>query len=247
MQIEFNSPERLDGSAALGMPYEAAEGVTARVLGQQDIPAAYGLRHKVFARELRWVPQSDDGLEHDVYDAQAKHFGVFRDRKILSYLRLVSPEHRYMLEKEFRALVSPDHDIRKAPDTREVSRLCVSFDERGTKVPTSIGSLGVSMLLYRQVYQWCVPNKVRYLYLVVEYKVLRLLKMFGFPCVLVGEPTRMPDGVTAAAAIMDWREFEAKNLLSRPELVDWFNQDPEYRGGLLPPPPGAYSGRQVSL
>lgn len=247
MQIEYTPRERLDGGVTLGSPYEAAAGVAARVLQPQDVTAAYGLRHKVFAQELRWVPLGDDGLEHDVYDAHAKHFGVFRDRKILSYLRLVSPEHRYMLEKEFRALVSSDHDIRKAPDTREVSRLCVSFEERGTKVQTSIGSMGVSMLLYRQVYQWCVPNQVRYLYLVVEYKVLRLLKMFGFPCVLVGEPTRMPDGVTAAAAIMDWREFEAKNLLSRPELVDWFNQDQEYRGGLLPPRPAAYSGHQVSL
>jgi acyl homoserine lactone synthase len=247
MQIEYNTGERLDNGIPLGLPYASAQDVTARVLQARDVPSAYGLRHKVFAQELRWVPQSDDGLERDVYDAHALHFGVFRDRKILSYLRLVSPEHRYMLEKEFRALVSPDHDIRKAPDTREVSRLCVSFDERGTKVRTSLGSLGVSMLLYRQVYQWCVPNKVRYLYLVVEYKVLRLLKMFGFPCVLVGEPTRMPDGVVAAAAIMDWREFEAKNLLARPELVEWFNQDPEYRDGLLPPPPAAYSERQVSL
>ncbi len=247
MQIEYNTGERLDNGIPLGLPYASAQDVTARVLQARDVTSAYGLRHKVFAQELRWVPQSDDGLERDVYDAHALHFGVFRDRKILSYLRLVSPEHRYMLEKEFRALVSPDHDIRKAPDTREVSRLCVSFDERGTKVRTSLGSLGVSMLLYRQVYQWCVPNKVRYLYLVVEYKVLRLLKMFGFPCVLVGEPTRMPDGVVAAAAIMDWREFEAKNLLARPELVEWFNQDPEYQDGLLPPPPAAYSERQVSL
>lgn len=247
MQIVYNSRERLDGGVALGLPYEIGEDVTARVLRTQDVEDAYRLRHEVFAKELRWVPLGDDGLEHDVYDAQAKHFGVFRDRKLLSYLRLVSPEHRYMLEKEFRALVSPDHDIRKAPDTREVSRLCVSFDERGTKVRTSIGSIGVSMLLYRQVYQWCIPNKVRYLYLVVEYKVLRLLKMFGFPCVLVGEPTRMPDGVVAAAAIMDWREFEAKNQLARPELLDWFNQDPEYRDGLPPLPPAAYSGRQVSL
>ncbi|EKO40660.1 MAG: N-acyl-L-homoserine lactone synthetase [Solidesulfovibrio magneticus str. Maddingley MBC34] len=247
MQIEYSSRERLGSGVALGLPYEAADAVTARVLQARDVTAAYGLRHEVFAKELRWVPQSDDGLEHDVYDAHAKHFGVFRDRKMLSCLRLVSPEHRYMLEKEFRSLVSPDHDIRKAPDTREVSRLCVSFDERGTKVRTSIGVISVSMLLYRQVYQWCIPNKVRYLYLVVEYKVLRLLKMFGFPCVLVGEPTRMPDGVTAAAAIMDWREFEAKNLLARPELVDWFNQDQEFQGALPPRRPAAYSGRQVFL
>lgn len=199
------------------------------IIKNDTMVSAYRLRHQVFCEELRWVPWSDDGLERDVYDAHAEHFGVYKQGSVLSYLRLVSPNYRYMLEKEFSSLVGPDHAIRKNSDTREVSRLCVRSNERSTKIKTEIGSVGVSMLLYRSVYQWCVAREVRYLYLVVEYKVLRLLKIFGFPCELIGEPTRMPDGVVAAAAIMDWRDFEEKNLWKRPELVHWFSRSQEYQ------------------
>ena len=202
-----------------------------------DMIQAYHLRHGVFAEELAWVPCSENGLEADSYDNHAEHFGVFQNKSLLAYLRLVMPTHRFMLEKEFACLVSADHHIRKANDTCEVSRLCVKPDERATKVHTDIGSMGISMFLYRQVYKWCGQFGVRYLYLVVEYKVYRLLSMLGFPCSLVGEPTRMPDGVVAVAAIMDWREFEKRNELNRPKLIDWFNQPQAYQGVLLPQRP----------
>ena len=197
-----------------------------------EIEQAYRLRHEVFSGELAWVPISSDGREVDAYDVHAEHFGVFRNHRIASYLRLVMPDYRFMLEKEFSCLVSPDHEIRRASDTCEVSRLCVSQNERGTKVDTTIGHIGVSMFLYRSVYQWCIRYGVRHLYLVVEHRVYRLLSMLGFPCSLVGEPTRMPDGVVAVAAVMDWRKFEEVNGRKRPALMSWFNQSRSFRGGL---------------
>lgn len=197
-----------------------------------EIEQAYRLRHEVFSKELAWVPISSDGREVDAYDVHAEHFGVFRNHCIASYLRLVMPGYRFMLEKEFSCLVSPGHEIRKASDTCEVSRLCVSHDERGTKVDTAIGHIGVSMFLYRSVYQWCIRYGVRHLYLVVEHRVFRLLSMLGFPCSLVGEPTRMPDGVVAVAAVMDWRKFEEVNGRKRPALISWFNQSQAFQGGL---------------
>jgi acyl homoserine lactone synthase len=208
-------------------------GISARNIGYQDeIEQAYRLRHKVFSGELAWVPATSDGREVDIYDEHAEHFGVFRNKRIVSYLRLVMPSYRFMLEKEFSCLVSKDHEIVKTSDTCEVSRLCVSLGERGTKVDTSIGRIGVSMFLYRSAYRWCVRYGVRHLYLVVEHRVYRLLSMLGFPCSLVGEPTRMPDGVVAVAAKMDWREFEEINRSKRPALLSWFNQSQAFRGGL---------------
>jgi N-acyl-L-homoserine lactone synthetase len=202
------------------------------IVSCNEIEQAYRLRHEVFSKELTWVPAASDGREVDAYDENAEHFGVFRNHKILSYLRLVMPSYRFMLEKEFSCLVSPGHEIRKSSDTCEVSRLCVSDVERGTKVESPVGKVGVSMLLYRSVYQWCIRYGVRHLYLVVEYRVYRLLSMLGFPCALVGEPTRMPDGVVAVAALMDWRRFEEINWSRRPELVSWFNQSQAFQGGL---------------
>jgi acyl homoserine lactone synthase len=234
MRIEYGNNECLKRGIEYKQSFEPVHKVDARVICDDTIWLAHRLRHKVFAEELGWVPWNDNSLEQDVYDGYAEHFGVFRNTQLLSYLRLVTPDYRFMLEKEFSDLVSPGYIIRKANDTREVSRLCVSFEERATKIHTEIGSLGVSMFLYRRVYQWCVEFKVRYLYLVVEYKVFRLLNMLGFPCTLIGEPTRMPDGVMAAAAIMDWRDFEDRNFFKRPELMGWFNQYQAHQDELPP-------------
>jgi N-acyl-L-homoserine lactone synthetase len=202
------------------------------IVYQNEVEQAYRLRHEVFSGELGWVPKASDGREVDSYDEHAEHFGVYRNHELLSYLRLVMPSYRFMLEKEFSCLVSSDHEIIKTSDTCEVSRLCVSSGERGTRIDSPIGMVGVSMLLYRSVYQWCVRFGVRHLYLVVEHRVYRLLSMLGFPCSLVGKPTRMPDGVVAVAAIMDWREFEEINRRKRPELVSWFSQSQAFQGGL---------------
>lgn len=204
----------------------------ANIVCHDDMAQAYHLRHRVFAEELGWVPRCESGLEMDAYDSHAEHFGVFRAGRLLSYLRLVMPSHRFMIEKEFAGLVSMDHRIRKESDTCEVSRLCVRSDERATKVHTGIGPMNLSMLLYRRVYQWCAGFGVRFLYLVVEHKIFRLLSMLGFPCSLVGEPTKMPDGVVAVAAMMDWREFEDRNALKRPQLIEWFNRSQASPDGL---------------
>lgn len=185
----------------------------------------YHLRHDVFSKELRWVSEKNDELEIDEYDAAAVNFGVFDGaEKLCAYLRLLLPGRRFMLEKEFSQLVSPGHEIRKEEDTAEVSRLCVSPEARSSLVRSDEGAYSVSMLLYKGVYHWCLRRGVRFLYLVVEQRVLRLLKAKGFPCRPVGEPTEMPDGVIAVAGMMDWREFEEINGLKRPAMFSWFSR-----------------------
>lgn len=212
---EFRNGIGLDSQHRININ-DYIENIQAMRIQQSWMAHAYHLRHEVFAKELRWVPRNNKGIEFDVYDGHAEHFGVFRNTSILSYLRLVTPSYGYMLEKEFSNLVSPYHSLRKEDDTREVSRLCVKSDERSTKVQTEIGPVGLSILLYQSVYNWCIQSKVRYLYLVVEYKVYRLLRIFGFPCMQIGNPTEMPDGVVAVAAMMDWREFEDTNERKEP-------------------------------
>lgn len=129
-----------------------------------------------------------------------------------------------MLEREFLSLVGIKHEIRKEYDTVEVSRLCVAPEARSNVVSINFGIHRISMLLYKGVYHWCIRNNIRYLYLVVEYKIYRLLKAKGFPCKRIGEPQTMPDGVTAVATIMDWREFESLNTVKRPDMLRWFTQ-----------------------
>lgn len=186
---------------------------------------AYHLRHRVFCHELGWVPQKENAREMDEYDNRAIFLGVFDEKdRLLAFLRLIMPRMTFMLEKEFSLLVGPEHKIRKEDDTVEVSRLCVAPEARGYKISGNFGSRSISMLLYKCVYHWCIRMNIRYLYLVVEKKIYRLLHLNGFPCKIIGKPKTMPDGVIAVAAIMDWREFEIFNKIKRPKILKWFTQ-----------------------
>jgi len=186
---------------------------------------AYHLRHRIFCRELKWVPGREDLLETDDYDEYAVSFGVFdRESRLAAYLRLIMPQRPFMLEKEFLPLVGPGHRIRREDDRAEISRLCVAPEARRSRVVSSSGAYGVSMFLFKGVYHWCVDNGIRHLYAVTEEKVYRLFCAKGFPYRLIGEPTRMADGVTAMAVIMDWREFETLNASRRPRMLRWFTQ-----------------------
>ena len=186
---------------------------------------AYRLRHRVFCHELGWVPKTENEQEVDRYDHRAIFLGVFNEKgRLLAFVRLILPQATFMLEREFSLLVGPGHKIRKEDDTVEVSRLCVDPEARDCMVSGSFGSQSLSMLLYNGIYHWCVRENIRYLYLVVEQKIYRLLHLKGFPCKIIGKPKTMPDGVIAVAATMDWQEFKILNEIKRPKILKWFTQ-----------------------
>jgi len=190
-----------------------------------DLQKAYQLRHLIFAEELGWVSKTEAGLELDDYDKNASAFGVFDKMNNLSaYMRLIMAGKQFMMEKEFSFLVSPEHHLKKGMDTAEVSRLCVAPGARNDTVSGNFGLHSTSIFLLKGVYQWCLKNRVDYLYAVTEEKIYRLYRAKGFPFKLIGEPKQMPDGVIAAALIMDWREFETLNKLKRPRMFRWFCQ-----------------------
>ncbi len=192
---------------------------------EDEILQSYSLRHRIFCEELKWVPPSKDLLETDKYDNAAVLFGVFDEHnKLIAYLRLILSDRTYMLENEFSFLVQSDHKIRKETDTAEVSRLCMSPEARTDFVSGNFGMHSISMLLYKGLYHWCAQNNIRYIYLVVEYRLIRLLRTKGFPCRIIGQPVIMPDGIIAVAGVMDWRDFESINSVKRPTMLGWFSQ-----------------------
>lgn len=202
------------------------------ITSHKEKTMAHRLRHKVFSQELGWVPQTSNSLEIDAYDEKAVFFGVFDEyQNLKAFLRIVTPRNTFMMEKEFPYLLKQNYEVRKENDTVEISRLCVAPEARTEKSSGNFGVHSVSMMLYKGVYHWCLKNSVRYLYLVVEEKVYRLLCARGFPCKLVGDPKVMPDGVVAVAAMLDWREFEDISMIKRPKMFAWFKQN---QSSLLP-------------
>ncbi len=197
--------------------------VVQTIIDDRDKAQAHRLRHRIFCDELKWVLHSTNDMESDEYDRNAVFFGVFdENRNLVSFLRLIMPGRQFMMEKEFLSLVDPGHRIRKERDTAEISRLCVAPEARYYHKAGNFDVHKISLVLFKGVYQWCMLNKIRYLYAVTELKVYRLYCLKGFPYRLIGKPIRMPDGVTVVAVMLDWYAFETMNAVKRPAFFDWF-------------------------
>jgi len=212
----------------------------------EEICQAYRLRHQIFAEALHWVPTCTSRLETDDYDIHAQHFGVFDKDELLCYLRLITPGKPFMIEQEFNSLISKDHIIRKMDDTGEVSRLCISPHVRTNRVPIGTYIHSISIILFKSLYHWCKINGIRYLYIVVAHKVLRMLNIIGVPCKPVGTQKVMPDGIIALAAIIDCRDIEIKNAIRKPTAFQWLSQIQSNPMKLPPPVREAYLPPQVS-
>ena len=184
---------------------------------------AYRLRHKIFVDELSWVKPQKNNLEIDVFDdKQMVPLGVFDSaNRIIAHVRITLPQRSFMMEEEFPELI--DTPICKMNTTVEVSRVCTEMASRKTKIITPYGNMDISLLLYKGLYCWCCSNRINDVCMVIENKLLRLLKISGFPCRKLGKIVIMPDGVSAVAAKVSWREFAMLNRKNHPLLLAWFN------------------------
>jgi len=191
----------------------------------EDRMQAYRLRHTVFCDTIKWVPPHPSGLEMDRYDSFATSLGIFgEDGELAGMVRFLPPDHPFMLETDFSALVGEDHTIRKQANTVELSRLTLS---RRHLLSGRTAPLCPSTLLYRGIYQWSVANGVRFLYLVVEQRFLRALLMAGFPCEIIGQIKPLPPArVTSVAAILDWEAFRSQDRVDRADFVKWVTTRP---------------------
>jgi acyl homoserine lactone synthase len=194
---------------------------TVRTLaGDRDLRASYALRHQVFAQRLHWVEPSPDGIEVDAYDAFATSVGLFDEEETLvGVFRMVRSSYPFMLEKEFRACLPDGCDIRKADDTAEITRLALdpTLTDKGL-------SSRLLLVLIKGVYQWARQNEVRYMYMVVEKRFLRVLRGIGLSCEAISPAVSLPPaGAQSVAAILDWQRFAESAQVNRPLFFLWMN------------------------
>jgi acyl homoserine lactone synthase len=184
---------------------------------EYELRQAYHLRHRVFAEKLKWVPERKDRLESDIYDAWSTSIGIFSNRQLLGMVRMTPAPFPFMLESEFSECLVGAHHVRKELDTAEITRLAVD--------PT-IADRGLSARLMRTIfkgmYHWTVANNVRYTYLVVESRLLRVVQRIGWPCHAIGAPVALPPAdVLSIGALLDLDEFRLTAASERPEMLEW--------------------------
>jgi len=189
---------------------------------EKELRQAYRLRHLVFREGLRWVSNSPDGLDIDEYDQWATSLGIFNSQcgsSLVATLRLLPPDKPFMLEEEFADLLPPGLALRKELDTTEITRFA-TLQEVGDGESHTL-----SILLYKAWYQWSLLNSVRYVYLEVESRYARKLRMMGFPTSQLGPSRRLPPACAESVALLlDWEEFRTTNGIKRPEFLEWMSR-----------------------
>lgn len=188
--------------------------------GEEDLRAAYRLRHQVFADRLRWVGRSPEEFEVDAYDTFATSVGIFDgDHHLVGVFRMINSEFPFMLESEFRACLLPHCRIRKASDTAEITRLAIDPAQIDKGLSTRL-----MQVLFKAVYQWSIHNDIRYLYMVVEKRFLRGLRGMGFPCEAVSPAVALPPAeALSIAAVLDWGQFHDTCSVKQPGYYRWMN------------------------
>jgi len=205
-------------------------GFTVKTLYGEQLAQSYRLRHKVFAESLKWVPETDDREEIDLYDLWGTTLGLVRDDgAVVGVARLIPSSGPFMLEKEFGALLPAGYQIRKSSDTAEITRLAVDPEIRDKGL-----SAKMMLVLLKGVYQWAVENDIRYYYLEVEYRFFRTLRVLGFPCEMIGEPVVLPPaGASSVAALYDMVRFDEENAIKKPQLLNWISSIETLQGEMI--------------
>ena len=187
---------------------------------EEELKASYRLRHQVFAERLRWVATSQDSIEVDSYDAFATCVGLFdSDHHLRGVFRMVNPPYPFMLESEFQRCLLPRCEIRKERDTAEITRLAIdpNLTDRGL-------SIRLMQVLFKGVYQWSMQNEIRFLYMVVEKRFLRVLRGMGFTCEAISPAVSLPPaGALSIAAVLDWKKYQETCPEKQPGFFHWIN------------------------
>lgn len=201
-----------------GVEFTEGELLVKTLCSDEELKEAYRLRHKVFAERLQWVPPSPERMEVDGYDAWATSVGLFMNSgELVGLFRLLPGDGPIMLETEFKACLSSEYRIHKGADAAEITRLTIdpTLTDKGL-------SSRLMTVLFKGVYQWSVANDVRYLYMVVEKRFLRVLRLMGFPCEAISRAVALPPAeVLSVAAVLDWDQFRFESARRRPEFLHW--------------------------
>jgi acyl homoserine lactone synthase len=79
-------------------------------------------------------------------------------------------------------------------------------------------------VLFKSVYQWSMQNEIRFLYMVVEKRFLRVLRGMGFTCEAVSPAVSLPPAeALSIAAVLDWKQFHEICPLKQPDFFRWMN------------------------
>lgn len=207
--------------------------------GPQAFERASEMRYEVYCLECNFLLPEDypDGVETDEHDETAAHFYAFdHEEQLVGYVRLVQPDTQARFPFQRHCNLSSGVELATPHEAAEISRLMVRRDYRRRQSGSLCGvtaqqnaaafsgdrrhqAPGVLLNLYRQMYQYCLANNVRFWYAAMERTLARSLAQFGFHFVPIGPATDYYGPV--APYLADLRKLEEQVRQRDTSLLDW--------------------------
>jgi len=187
-------------------------------LNSQDMFDYYHLRASVFRSELRWLGSPSDDIDIDPLDTNAVHFlTISPGDKVIAALRILPTNETWMLDEYFPMLIPADTNLHTS-DACEISRLAVDKEWRNYEIEPD---LTVAEILYKGVFQYCLSHQIRFCNMVTTRALVCHLRKKGLPVKVIGKQ-RMPDGLLAIMAQLDWFSFINRNSQRCPTRLSWY-------------------------
>ncbi len=207
--------------------------------GPQAFERALELRFEVYCLECNYLLPGDypDGVETDEHDESAAHFYAFdHEEQLVGYVRLVKPDPQARFPFQRHCKLSSGVELAAPHEAAEISRLMVRKDYRRRQGDSLCGvtaqqnaaafsgdrrhqAPGVLLNLYRQMYQYCLVNNLRFWYAAMERPLARSLAQFGFHFTPIGPATDYYGPV--APYLADLRRLEDQVRRRDAGLLDW--------------------------
>ena len=183
----------------------------------------YKLRYNVYAKEFGFenIEDHPNGYEKDEYDENSIHFAALNgDNRVIGTVRLVlNSEKGFPIEHAAKTKFIGD---KPSPDKiAEISRLAVSKNFQRYNSNCSIKNKlltknTVIFGLYKLMYHESKRKGITHWYIIIEKKLFRQLKRYGFIFYQIGEPvqyhgTRIP----YLGIILDIENF----MKEKPEIL----------------------------
>jgi acyl homoserine lactone synthase len=197
---------------------------------KQELTQAYQLRHRVFAEQLKWVPETEDRQEMDMYDLWGQSIGIInRGGKLHGLARILPSSGPFMLEHDLRLLLPPEHIMRKETDTAEITRLAIDPDIKDKGL-----SARLLLLMVKGIYHWAIAHDVRYFYIEVDYRFFRVLNAMAISCHPLSPPVALPPANTPSiAAMLDIVRCEEILGGKRPQVMEWMSTVTTTQGNIV--------------
>lgn len=178
----------------------------------EKLTDCYSERYKIYCLEKKWLNPLDFPfeMEMDEYDKISKHIVIYDNSgRLKGYTRLiVSKDFKNLPVSKFPGIELENNPLYKG----EVSRF-ISTDKKMGRM--------ISMFLVRTMFNKCLDYRMRYSYFIVELSFVRYLKMMGFACEAITEPTEYFGDITVPVKI-DLRASYYKFKKMNNAYGDWF-------------------------